>query len=87
MDQTLRPFDEGQMVGEAALEQHTNAMVTGKIGGSDHIFPAQKPTAARVGRKVRMSRPIRKSIAFSSPLLLGIPLVQKSEKNSRYAIH
>jgi hypothetical protein len=23
------------MVGEAALEQHTNAMVTGKIGGSD----------------------------------------------------
>jgi hypothetical protein len=34
-DQTLRPFDEGQMVGEAALEQHTNAMVTGKIGGSD----------------------------------------------------
>jgi hypothetical protein len=24
-DQTLRSFDEGQMVGEAALEQHTDA--------------------------------------------------------------
>jgi hypothetical protein len=29
-DQTLRPFDEGQMVGEAALEQHSDAMVTGR---------------------------------------------------------
>jgi len=34
-NQTLRPFDEGQMVGEAALEQHTDTVMTGKIGGGD----------------------------------------------------
>ena len=34
-----------------------------------------------------MSRPIRKSIVISFPLLLRIPLVQKVEKNSGYAIH
>ena len=32
-DQSLSPFDEGQMIGEAALEQHTDAVVTGNIGG------------------------------------------------------
>jgi len=31
-DQTLRPFDEGQMVGEATLKQHADTMVTGNIG-------------------------------------------------------
>ena len=36
--------------------------------------PAQKSIAARV-RTVTMSRPVRKLIAFRSPLLLGIPLV------------
>jgi hypothetical protein len=34
-DQTLRPFDEPQMIGEAALEQHTDAMMNGKIGGGE----------------------------------------------------
>jgi hypothetical protein len=34
-DQTLRPFDEGQMVGEAALKQHPDSMVAGNVGGRD----------------------------------------------------
>ena len=34
-DQTLCPFNEGQMIGEAALEQHANAMVAGNIRRSD----------------------------------------------------
>jgi hypothetical protein len=36
-DQTLRPFDEGQMVGEAALEQHTHAMVTGRSAAATSV--------------------------------------------------
>jgi hypothetical protein len=35
MDQTLRAFDEGQMIAEATLEQHADAMVAGNIGGRD----------------------------------------------------
>ena len=35
MDQTLRPFDKGQMVGEAALKQHADAMVARNIGGGN----------------------------------------------------
>jgi hypothetical protein len=33
MDQTLCPFHESQMVGEATLKQHTDTMVAGNIGG------------------------------------------------------
>jgi len=36
-DQTLRPFDKGQMVGEAALEQHTDAMVTGRSAAATSV--------------------------------------------------
>jgi len=36
-DQTLRPFDEGQMVGEAALEQYTDAMVTGRSAAATSV--------------------------------------------------
>jgi hypothetical protein len=32
-DQSLSPFDEGQMVAEATLKQHAHTMVTGNIGG------------------------------------------------------
>jgi hypothetical protein len=32
MDQTLCPFHESQMVGEATLKQHTDTMVAGNIG-------------------------------------------------------
>jgi hypothetical protein len=54
------------MVGEAALKQHTDAMVTGRSAADQRdVF-----SSAHVA-----SRPIRKFIAFSSPLLLGIPPV------------
>jgi hypothetical protein len=36
-DQALRPFDEGQMVGEADLEQHTYAMVTGRSAAATSV--------------------------------------------------
>src|ERR1700733_1341712 len=41
MDQELRPFDERQMVAEAAFEQDSDAMVTRNIGGRDQrdVFP------------------------------------------------
>ena len=71
-------MNKDRIVGVAKEIKGALKDAAGKIVGSDHIFPAQKPTAARAGRKVRMSRPIRKSIAFSSPLLLGIPPVQTS---------
>ena len=32
-DQSLGPFDEGQMVAEATLKQHADTMVTGNVGG------------------------------------------------------
>jgi hypothetical protein len=35
MDQALGPFDEGQMIPQAALEQHADAMVAGNVGGRD----------------------------------------------------
>ena len=47
-DQTLRPFDEGQMVGQAALEQHSDAMVTGKIGGRDQRNVFRRAHVAQV---------------------------------------
>jgi hypothetical protein len=36
-DQTLRPFDDGLMVGEAALEQHTDAMVAGRSAAATSV--------------------------------------------------
>ena len=51
MDQTLRAFDEGQMVAEAAFKQHADAVVTANIGGRDQgdIF-----TRAHVAQLIRL---------------------------------
>jgi hypothetical protein len=110
-DQTLRPFDDGLMVGEAASRAAHRRDGGRTIGGRHQRDVFRSAHVAQVfglcqyegpprlqgldlgkllatildkhivqqhpefGRTVRMSRPIRKFIAFSSPLLLGIPPV------------
>jgi len=48
IDQTLRPFDESQMVTQAALKQHADAMVARNIGGRDqrNVFPRAPKSGA-----------------------------------------
>jgi hypothetical protein len=36
-DQALRPFDEGQIAGEATLEQYTDAIVTGRSAAATSV--------------------------------------------------
>jgi hypothetical protein len=57
---TLRPFDESQMVGEAALEQYTGAMaVAGNIGGRGQRNVFRRAHVAQVIGLCQNEEPLR----------------------------